>query len=182
MYNTSKETAAIKKEIEIRGRYLMMACDIEFSLLNIIMFCNPDPYNHERLGQFTEMNMAGKINNAISDLKKYKKEYYLEFQNDFEGLEEFRIVRNDMAHYVGLFPNEPDLSVFKIDYIDKDGSRKDVNNKKEYMKNKEYTDQYILESLNRFATINNHLATLWFRLKNEFEFSSNNPPLIHPTK
>ena len=50
MYDISKENAATKKEIEIRGRYLMMACDIEYCLLNIIMFCNPDPGNMKGLG------------------------------------------------------------------------------------------------------------------------------------
>ena len=63
MYDILKENNATKKEIEIRGRFLMMACDIEYCLLNIIMFCNPDPGNHERVGQFKEMRMAGTLAN-----------------------------------------------------------------------------------------------------------------------
>ena len=58
MYDIIKEVPDTKKEIEIRGRYLMMACDIEYCMLNIIMFCNPDPNTHERAGQFKLHNKA----------------------------------------------------------------------------------------------------------------------------
>ena len=179
MYDISKESAESKKQIEIRGRYLMMACDIEFSLLCIIMYSSPDPYNQQRLGQFSDMHMSEKINNAICDIKKHNYNYYLEFKPTFDGLEEFRIVRNDMAHCVGMFPKAPDLSVFKIDFIDKE-DKKDKTNKNEWFKYKEYTETYILESLERFKQINWRLFNLWMRLKAEFDSGTKNPPLIHP--
>lgn len=106
MYNINNESEFTKNEIAIRGQYLMMACDIEFCLLNIIMYCNPDPNNHERVGQFRGMKMSAKINNVISDIKKYKPDYYSEFKDAFDGLEEFRIVRNDMAHHKGQFTED----------------------------------------------------------------------------
>ena len=180
MYDISKENEETKKEIEIRGRYLMMACDIEFSLLCIIMYCSPDPHNQHRLGQFTDMHMSEKINNAICDIKKYNYNYYLEFKNEFDGLEEFRIVRNDMAHCVGMFPKAPDLSVFKIDFIDKE-DKKDKLNKNEWFRYKEYTETYILESLERFKTINSRLMSLWMVLKTEFDTGIKSPPLVRPT-
>lgn len=180
MYDISKENAETKKEIEIRGRYIMMACDIEFSLLCIIMYCSPDPYNQHRLGQFTDMHMAEKINNAVCDIKKYNHDYYLEFKNEFDGLEEFRIVRNDIAHCVGMFPKAPDLSVFKIDFIDKE-DKKDKQNKNEWFRFKEYTDVYILESLARFKNINARLFSLWRRLQVEFETTNKSHPLVRPT-
>ncbi|MEO8415239.1 MAG: hypothetical protein ABI472_16390 [Ginsengibacter sp.] len=46
--------------------------------------------------------MAAKINNAIADMKKYKHDYYLEFKQYFDGLEDFRIIRNDMSHCKGV--------------------------------------------------------------------------------
>ena len=173
MYDTSKENEGAKREIEIRGRYLMMACDIEFSLLCIIMYCSPDPNNQHRLGQFTDMHMSEKINNAICDLKKYNISYYLEFKKEFDGLEEFRIVRNDMAHCVGMFPKAPDLSIFKIDFIDKE-DKKNKQNKNEWFAFKEYTEDYILESLERFKNINSRLFSLWRVLQAEFDANSKN--------
>ncbi len=140
----------------------MMACDIEFCLLNIIMYCNPDPNNHERVGQFRGMKMSAKINNVISDVKKYRPECYIEFKDAFDGLEEFRIVRNDMAHYKGQFKSEDDLSVFKITFVDKDETAQ------ERIYFKEYTSEYIQESVIRFAKINGDLSALWIRLYSEY--------------
>jgi hypothetical protein len=172
-YRISNETPAIKKEIEIRGRYLMMACHVEYCLLNIIMFCNPDPNNHERVGQFKEMRMAAKINNVIADLKRYKPNYYTEFKKVLDGLEEFRKVRNHMSHCTGDFPYEPDLSIFRITYVDKD----EIGI--EGMKFTEYTDEFISKTINEFATINGNLSILWNRLSNEF--ASENNPFVHPS-
>ena len=172
MYDISKENSSTKREIEIRGRFLMLACDIEYCLLNIIMFCNPDPGNHERVGKFKEMHMAGKINNVIADLKKYKPNYYSKFKNDLDGLEEFRIVRNDMSHCKGDFPNDSDLSIFRIIFIEKD------ENGIEGIRYKEYTDEYISKSFNNFAILNARLSALWLRLSDDFNSSSH--PLAYP--
>lgn len=174
MYNINTETAATRKEIEIRGRIVMMACDIEFCLLNIIMFCNPSPNYHERAGRFKEMRMAEKINNVIADIKKYKPNYYLEFKDAFGGLEEFRVVRNEMSHHKGDFVNEPDLKIFRISFIDKDGSGI------EHLKFKEYTDDYINQAYTKFARINGDLSALWIRLYTEF--NSLNHPLANATE
>lgn len=173
MYDISKETAATKKEIEIRGRYLMMSCDIEYCLLNIIMFCNPDPHNHERAGKFKEMQMGGKINNVICDMKKYKPDYYTEFKAAFDGLEEFRLVRNDIAHNKGDFPNDPDLSIFRITFVERD------NSGIEALMYKDYTHTYIQESIGRFAKINGELSALWIRLYRES--GGQMSPFVHPS-
>lgn len=172
MYDISKENVATKKEIEIRGRYLMMACDIEYSLLNIIMFCNPDPGNHERVGKFKGMRMAQKINNVIADLKKYKPNYYSEFKKELDSLEEFRIVRNDMSHCKGDFPNELDLSFFRIVFVDKDETGV------ERIKYKNYTNEYIKQTIDNFAVLNERLFALSVGLSNEFNLS--NHPLADP--
>jgi len=172
MYDIIKEVPDTKKEIEIRGRYLMMACDIEYCMLNIIMFCNPDPNTHERAGQFKEMKMAAKINNVICDMKKYHLTYYNLFKDAFDGLEEFRIVRNDMSHCKGDFPNSPDLSIFRIVFVEKD------ENNIERIMYKEYTEQYIEESINRFGIINGKLSALWMRLKKEYDAVN---PFVHPS-
>ena len=165
--------APIKKEVAIRGRFAMLACDIEYCLLNIIMFCNPDPYNHERFGQFKDMKMKTKIDCAIKDIKKYKPQYYEEFKEDFDGLELFRVVRNDMVHNIGSFPNEPDLSVFHLMSVEKD------ENGIEAIKSKEYTEHHITHCLAKFARINGNLSALWFRLKREHDEGIQ--PFAHPS-
>jgi hypothetical protein len=162
MYDVTKETAATKKEIEIRGRYVMMACDIEYCLLNIINYCNPDPNNHERAGKFKKMKMAAKIDNVIADMKKYKPRYYQEFKTAFDGLDEFRLVRNDMAHSKGDFPNNPDFSIFRVVFVENDSTGNEA------VIYREYTVDYIDESIDRFAKINKDLAALWMRLYKEY--------------
>lgn len=126
----------------------MMACDIEYCLLNIIMFFNPVPGTHERFGQFKEMRITGKIYNVIADLKKYKPNYYTHFKNDLDGLEEIRIVRNDMSHCKGDFPNDPDLSIFRIAFVEKDETGI------EGIKHREYTDEYMANSFDKFVLLN----------------------------
>jgi hypothetical protein len=166
MYDVYNESPETKNEVLIRGRYLMMACDIEFCLFNIIMYCSSDPNNHERAGQFKEMQMAGKINNTISDLKKYAPAYYLEFKDSFDGLEEFRIIRNDMSHGKGHFPFAPDFSLFQIITVTKDKFGI------ERIKFKDYNKDYIFRSMANFAKIIESLTYLWQRLKQEYNSSA----------
>ena len=158
----------------------MMACDLEFSLLSIIMYASPDPFNQKRLGEFSEMHLNEKINNAVCDLKKYNRKYYKEFKEDFDALDEFRIIRNDMAHCVGFFPNKPDLNMFCVDSVQKE-DKKDKANKNEWFARKNYPNEYISESLDRFAAINMRLAALFYRLKLEFELTSKTHPFVKPS-
>jgi hypothetical protein len=167
VYDISTENAETKKEIEIRGRYLMMCCDIEYCLLNIIMWCNPDPNNHERAGQFKEMKMANKIESVICDMKKYRIQHYLNFKDAFDMLNEFRLIRNDICHCKGSFPNPPDLSVFRILYIEKEDPS-DKQDKREFFMYRDYTEEFIEKSINDFGKLNNHLGTLWKILYDEW--------------
>lgn len=180
MYDISKENAETKKEIDIRGRFIMLSCDIEFALFNIMMYCHPDPYNHTREGTFSKMTMGGKVFNVICDIKKYKPDYYLEFKESFDALEEFTNVRNDMAHCKGIFPNAPDLSVFRILFMTPQDPT-DKTNKKEAIMFREYKDSDILALVNKFASINNHLGSLMLRLKWEFETGGGTHPFLHPS-
>ena len=162
-YVIEKENEETKREIEIRGRIIMFACDIEYCLLNIISFCSPDPYNHERAGQFNTMRMKNKIDNAICDIKRHNIKYYYEFGDAFNNLEIFREVRNDMAHYKGDFP-ECNLDIFKMVFVEKDPATNI-----EGLKARTYTASRIIELYNIFAITNSRLCNLWFRLKDEFD-------------
>ena len=55
------EDPKIIAEIDIRGRFMMMAVDIEWSMLQIILYSAPDPNNHRRVGRFEGMMMNEKI-------------------------------------------------------------------------------------------------------------------------
>jgi len=155
----------IDKEIEIRGRIVSAACDIEYCLLNIIVFCHPDPHNHERLGQFKEMKMGGKIDVVKKDLKEYKIEYYKEFEQELNGLDEFRKVRNEICHCKGDFPNSPNLDPFRLTIIE-------LNNGKEQLMFKDYSLKYIEDCLKMFFHLNHRLGELWLRLKDEYDLKS----------
>lgn len=170
--NIFTENLAHIKEMKIRGVYMMIASDIEFILLSIINYSSPNPINHERAGKFKAMKFSQKINNTRRDLKDHKPHYYEQFEGALNGLDELINVRNDMAHCVGSFPNEPDLSIFKIHYVDKD------ENGIEGMKFKEYTDEYIEMSCERFSRITLELTMLMQTL--HADCNSKDNPLIHP--
>ena len=163
VYNLSTESNETRKEIDIRGRLMMFACDIEYCLLNIISFCSPDPYNHERAGQFHSMRMKNKIDNAICDIKRHNLSYYYEFEQAFNDLDRFREVRNDMAHFKGDFQNG-DLSKFKVLFVDKD-----LATGIEGIKARIYPEEIIISLYNLFAVTNSRLSSLWMRLKQEFD-------------
>ncbi len=110
------ESIDIIAEIDIRGRFMMMSCDIEWSMLHIIMFCANDPNNHHRVNQFKNMMMNEKIECTICDLKKFKPQYYAEYKEHIDMLLEFKEVRNDMGHYRIEFDDDT-LKSFKMPYI-----------------------------------------------------------------
>ena len=168
-----KITKATKKEIEVRGKIMMLACDIEFCLLNIIMFCNPDPNNHERAGQFKKMRMGGKIECVICDMQKYKPNYYNALKSYFDGLEEFKEVRNHFAHYKGDFPDEPDLRKINLAYIEEDETGA------ERMRYITYADSDIEIFVAKFSSINGALAAPWMQLKKEFDAISGVHPFVY---
>jgi len=156
------ENPEIEVEIDIRGRYLMMACDIEYSLLNIMAYSAPDPQNQVR--RFKKMMMNQKIECTIADLKKYKSTYYDQYKDVLDELEEFRLIRNDMAHHTIEFHDNNDLTKFRTLFIDED-------NGIEVMKYREYTLSFMAESVVRFRKSNKVLAELVFRLKNDYNES-----------
>ena len=169
------DTPSTAKEIEIRGRLIMLSCDIEFCLLNIILFCNPDPNNHERAGEFKGLKMGGKIEKVVCDMKKYKPAYYDVLKGYFDGLAEFKEVRNNIAHHKGNFPNDPDLDVFEMLFV-----RHDENNV-ERIAFISYTDEQIEGFIERFYNINGALSALWMKLKQEFDLLSENHPFVYPS-
>ena len=150
-------------EIDIRGRFMTMACDIEFMLLNIMVYCSPDPYNQIR--KFKKMMMSDKIQNTIADLKKYKRKYYKEYKEELEELDEFKIIRNDLAHNRIDWENEQDLTKFKVIFVDDKGGI-------EGLMFKEYTIEYIKESIEKFRKLELSLASLFYKLRVEI----NNQP------
>lgn len=144
-------------EIEIRGKFLMMSCDIEFTLFNIMVYISPDPY--EQIRSFKSMMMADKIQNTIADLKKYRRKYYKEYKKDLGQLDEFRRVRNDMSHN-RIDWDETDLTKFKVLFVDEhDGI--------ELIHYRGYTLQYISDCMERFRKLNLSLVGLFQKLHEE---------------
>lgn len=76
----------------------MMACDIEWLMLNIMMHCSPNPLEQHRRYLSENMRMHNKIQATIADLEKYKPIYYQEYKEELEKLWEFKDVRNDLSH------------------------------------------------------------------------------------
>lgn len=83
---TILSTEAIQElaEIDIRGRFMNMACDMEMAMLHIMVYCSPDPYNQKR--KFYKMFMHEKIQNTIADLKNYKPQLYKKYEDELMQL------------------------------------------------------------------------------------------------
>jgi len=154
-----------------QDNFLMMACDLEYTLLNIMAFSAPDPLNQIR--RFRKMFMSEKINNTIADLKHYKPNYYQEYQIHLDQLHDFREIRNDMAHYKMDFPNRNNLKEFRIIFIDEDEGI-------EGLMQKHYTWDFFIDSLQKFKKLNGVLAGLWMKLKVEYDLLQGEHPLVHP--
>lgn len=146
-------------EIDIRGRFIMMACDIEFTLLYIMMYCAPDPMNQLRRFNSEGMRMHNKIEATIADLKKFKPKYYEEYKEELDKLWEFKQVRNDLAHLKLLFEEHSDFKSFKFLMIqdDKSGVEK--------LYYKPYTVEYLKECLRKFVDLNMTLLKLVEKLQ-----------------
>jgi hypothetical protein len=147
-------------EIDIRGRFLMMACDIELTLIYISLYCAPDPLNPRK---FEGLMMHNKIDNAISDLKKHKPEYYEEYKDELEKLWHFKEVRNDLAHYKLMPQPNKDFKEFHFLVIQKNAEGK------ERLHYKPYTLEYLTECLNKFRLLNLTLAELVNKLDKDFK-------------
>ena len=140
----------------------MMACDIEYSLLNIMAYSAPDPLCQIR--RFKKMMMNQKIECTISDLKKYKPSYYSQYKDELDNLEEFRLLRNDMAHHIIDFHDKSDLTKFRVSFVDED---KGV----EVIKHRDYTLRYMSDSIVRFRKLNLIFAELVVKLRDDFDMS-----------
>ena len=166
---------ALLKEIEVRGRYLSMSCDIEYCLLQILIFCNPDPNNHDRSGKFKKMTMGDKINTVICDMKDYKQTEYIQYKTWFDCLEEFRKIRNHAAHDKMEFINK-ELNPVRFTFLQYDEATG-----KEWSRFAELPDLFIQQSLQRFGSINHHLGMLWKTLQDEYYKTASVHPMAHPS-
>jgi hypothetical protein len=162
-----------KAEIEIRGKFLAMSCDIEYTLMNIMAYCAPDPQNQIR--RFKKMMMGEKIQNTVHDLKHHKPIYFGEYENHLLMLEEFRVVRIDLSHHRMEFPDPKDLSTFRMIYVDEvDGI--------ERLMYKDYTMTYYNECIERLTTMNLTLAGLVVKLYNDYQRSQGLPTMGYQFK
>lgn len=119
--------------------------------------------------------MGGKVECVICDMKKYKLDYYNKLKTFFDGLKEFKEIRNQFAHYKGDFPNEPILDIFTLTYVETDETGM------ERMRTISYTDTDIQIFVDKFASINGALAALWMHLKKEFDAISGVHPFVYPS-
>ena len=158
------EEPSVMAEIDIRGRFMMMSCDIEWSMLHIILYSSKDPNNHHRINQFKGMMMNEKIECTICDLKKYHPSYYGEYKEYIDVLIEFKEVRNDMGHYRLDF-DDNSLKSFKMPYIgEKDGEVRVLW--------KLYTVENMRDIVTRFRKANIKLMELVSKLYNDYESAS----------
>ena len=57
----------------------------------------------------------------------------------------------------------------------------DKENKNEWFAFKNYTREYMIQSINKSAILNNHLAALWYRLKKDFQQNAKTHPFVRPS-
>jgi hypothetical protein len=123
-------------EIDLRGRFMTMACDVEWSLLIIMAYAWPDPNKSKRLSE--KMTMYNRIACAISDLKKYKPEHYEQHKESLEKLWEFHEIRNAMAHHRMTIYDYGNPVIIEMTYMGEENDfevRKSKNYNLEYINN-----------------------------------------------
>ena len=157
-------------EIDLRGRFIMMACDIEWSMLHIIMSCAPDPLNQSR--KFTGQMMHSKIEMTICDLKNNKPHLYEEYKDELEKLWEFKEVRNDLAHYKLQFVDGTKFKEFRFWLIQPDATGE------ERLHYKPYTIEYFKECLTKFIDLNLTMAKLVEKLREELPPNARIQPVV----
>lgn len=160
------EKTEIMAEIEISGRFMMMAADIEWSMLHIIIYSAPDPNIHHRANQFQGMMMNEKIECTICDLRKNKVNYYNEYKEYLDMLIEFKDVRNDMGHYKLEFKDDT-FSSFKMLYVGSECGELKICYKT-------YTLVRMMEIITRFRKANLKFMELVQKLESDFHSTKNN--------
>jgi len=153
------EDLEVIAEIDIRGRFMMMACDLEWSLFCIMLYCNA--FNPKKVRRYKKMMMAQKIDCTIADLKHYNMNYFLEFEDSFDMLEEFKELRNYFGHCRMRFEESQKPSYFEVFYVD------EVNGQEKIL-TKHFTFAYIKDAINRFRKQQMVFVSLISRLQQEF--------------
>lgn len=153
------EKLEILAEIDIRGRFMMMAADIEFTLMNIMVYSAPDPLNSLR--RFKKMMMHEKIQNTITDLKNYKPDLYKNYAEHLKQLWEFKEIRNHLAHNILRFEQSEKPTYFEVIYVDEELGI-------QHIRTKEYTINYISDVIKRFRKLNMTLSNLHRTVQDEF--------------
>lgn len=149
-------------EIDIRGRFMAMACDVEWSLLFIMAYASPNPNKSSRL--FEKMTMGKKIEKVICDLKKYKPDHYEKNKESLEKLWEFGEIRNEMAHYRMTVFDYGNSILLEMKYMGEE-------NHLEVRKSKDYTIEFINDTIKRFNELNLIFSGLAKQLKSEYLLS-----------
>lgn len=152
------ENLDILAEVELRGRFMMMACDLEWQLFSIMIYCNV--FDQKKTRKYKGMMMAKKIDCTIADLKKYNLDYYSEFKDAFDSLEEFKKLRNYFGHNRMRFEEAKHPSNFSFFYIDE-------SNGAERIHQKSYTMSEMLDAIKRFRKLQQVFMTLVGRLQEE---------------
>ena len=153
---------ANKIEIDLRGRFMTMACDLEWSLFIIMAFAWPDPNKSKRL--FQEMTMGTKIQCVIADLKKYKPEHYEQHKESLGKLWEFHEIRNAMAHHRMTIHDYGTPVLIEMNYMGDENSF-------ETRKSKNYTLEYINNAILRFKELSLVFNGLAEQLRAEYLLS-----------
>lgn len=94
-----------KVEFELRGTYLSYACDIEWSLTEIICTCFIDKYENRdafKVIMLEKVMFGKKLNIVRQAVKNYNEEYYQKYKGTFKVLDRLSSLRNLLAHSVIL--------------------------------------------------------------------------------
>lgn len=108
-------------------------------------------------------------------MKRYKLDDYLLYRKYFDGLEEFRKIRNHVAHDKAEFFNK-ELDPIRFNYLDVE-----IKGAKEWARYIDLPSSYVAESIQRFGTINHYLGLLWKEYQDAYYKTSNIHPFAHPS-
>lgn len=107
-----------EKEIELRGRYLSIACDLDYILTELICICFIDKHIYRKTFKILMLErilMGRKLSILEKALHDYNEEYFNKYKRTFNSIKILVENRNLFAH--STITSGEDKNTFIFEYI-----------------------------------------------------------------
>ena len=111
------------QEVNVRGLYLSISCDIEVLLVDIIAKCeiaNPAEREDFKVRKLAGLEMGKKLGRSVKSLTIYNPHLSAQFKTTFEMINDLLGLRNILAHSkISCDPNKKNKSILWFNYVER---------------------------------------------------------------